>query len=103
MAGFDLEHIHETCGLAFGYEDELAPARVVRNFMKTHETCTVVAGMFEGNIISRESVLALAQIPGRTELMGQLVGTIAAPLTGLVRVFSAEIRSLLFVLSKIQP
>jgi large subunit ribosomal protein L10 len=44
-------------------------------------------------------VKALALLPTRDQLIGQVVGTIAAPLTGFVGVMSGNVRSIINVLN----
>ena len=52
----------------------------------------------EGTLLSAAEVKALAMLPTRDQLIGQLVGTIAAPLTGFVGVLSGNVRSIINVL-----
>jgi large subunit ribosomal protein L10 len=48
-------------------------------------------GLMDGNALSAEDVRAIARLPSRDVLNAQLVGTIAAPLSGLVRTLNALI------------
>lgn len=85
--------------LALG-EDEVAPAQVVANFGKTHPALEIVGGMTaEGIVLSADEVRALANLPSKDALRAQLVGTIAAPLSGLVGVLGGNVRGLVNVLS----
>ncbi len=72
--------------LIFGIEDEVAPARLAHQFAKKNENFKILGGIFESRFIDRERVLALAAIPSRNELLGRLVGSLASPMTGFVRV-----------------
>jgi large subunit ribosomal protein L10 len=74
--------------LVFGFEDEIAPARIANQFGKTNENFKILGGIFETRFIDREKVLALANIPPRNELLGRLVGSIYSPVTSFVRVLS---------------
>ena len=40
-------------------------------------------GLLNGNVLTADDVRSIARLPSRDVLMGQLVGTVAAPLTGL--------------------
>jgi large subunit ribosomal protein L10 len=51
-------------------------------------------GVLNGNALSADDVRAIARLPSREVLHAQLVGTIAAPLTGLVRTLNALIQGL---------
>ena len=48
-------------------------------------------GLMDGNVLSADDVRAIARLPTRDVLNAQLVGTIAAPLSGLVRTLNALI------------
>ncbi len=73
----------------FGYEDEIAPARIVAGFAKTNDKFKFVGGVFEGNYIDNAKVLELSKIPSRKELLAKLVGCISNPMSGIVRVINA--------------
>jgi large subunit ribosomal protein L10 len=73
----------------FGYEDEVAPARIVAGFAKENDKLKFVGGVFEGNYIDTAKVIELSKIPSRKELLAKLVGCISNPLSGFVRVVNA--------------
>jgi len=82
--------------------DAVAPAKILQTFAKTHDTIQLRAGVLEGEVIALEQVLALAKLPSREELLGQLVGTIAGPMRGFVTVLSGVQRNMVYVLSAIK-
>ena len=84
------------------FEDEVAPARVINLFAKTHENLKILAGIFEGKMIDAAGVKAFAAILGKQELRAQVVGLLASPLRGLVGVLSGNIRQLLHALNAIK-
>lgn len=85
---------------AFNAEDEVAPAQVIANFAKTEPQIEFVAGISsDGSVLTADDVKALASLPGKDQLRGQLVGTIAAPLSGFVNVLSGNVRGILNVLN----
>jgi large subunit ribosomal protein L10 len=89
--------------LALGFDDEVAPARVVFQYAKEHEALEIVGAITgDGQLLSAADVRALALLPTREQLIGQVVGTIAAPLTGFVGVMSANVRSIVNVLNAIK-
>lgn len=85
-----------------GFEDEVAPAQTVVKFAKGHEAMRVFGGMLEGQFISMEKVAALSALPTKHELLGKLVGTINAPVSGFVNVLAGNIRGLLTVLNAVK-
>jgi large subunit ribosomal protein L10 len=81
-------------------DDEVAPAQVIADFGKKHPELQIVAGLTgEGALIGADNIKALASLPSKDVLRGQLVGTIAAPLSSFVSVMSGNIRGLINVLS----
>ena len=72
--------------LVFGFEDEIAPARITNSFAKTQENLKILGGIFENRFIDRERVLVLANLPSRNELLSRLVGSLSSSMTSFVRV-----------------
>lgn len=85
--------------VSMSFDDEVAPARVLNLFAKTHESLKILAGIFDGKMVDAAGVKVFASLPGKQELYGQLVSVIAGPLRGLVTVLSGNIRGLINVLN----
>ena len=86
---------------AFSNVDEVAPAQVLAGFAKKHPELKLVAG-FDGSGASLDTatVKALAELPTKDQLRGQLVGVIAAPLTQFLGVANAAQRGFAQVLTR---
>lgn len=99
----DLEAVEgHPIAAAFGFGDEVAPAKVVNAFANKNDKLEILGGILEGKEISAIMVKSLAKLPSREELYGKLVGTLAAPMSGMVTVLSGNIRGLVNVLSAIK-
>ncbi|HEX3082044.1 MAG TPA: 50S ribosomal protein L10 [Candidatus Saccharimonadia bacterium] len=86
--------------LAMGFDDEVAPARVIFQYAKTHDALEIVGAITgDGQLLTAAQVKALATLPSREQLLAQVVGTIAAPLTGFVGVMAGNVRSIINVLN----
>ncbi len=88
--------------LIFGFEDEVAPARIVHQFSKKNESIKILGGIFENKFVEKDQILALAQLPSKAELYAKVVGAINAPVSGFVNVLGGNIRGLVYVLSQIK-
>jgi large subunit ribosomal protein L10 len=88
--------------IAFGEEDAVSPAKILVEFAKDHEVLEIKAGLLNGEIIAKEKVEALAEIPSREELLAKAFASMKAPLTGLVNVLQGNIRGLVQVLNQIK-
>lgn len=86
---------------AFSSEDEVAPAQVLAKFAKSHPELKLVAGFDDnGASLDTATVSALAALPTKDQLRGQLVSVIAAPLTGFLGVANGAQRGFAQVLSQ---
>lgn len=85
-----------------GDQDEVAPAQTVAEFAKDHEILTIFGGTLEGEFIDHAMVTQLSKLPSKQQLLGQLVGTINAPVSGFVNVLAGNLRGLVNVLNGIK-
>lgn len=101
------EHLEGTTAFAFSTEDAVAPAKVIRGFIKKNkledaEVLTVKVGMVEGKVIGVDEVKALAALPSREELIAKLLGSMNAPISNTVNVLQGVIRNAVYVLDAIR-
>lgn len=94
-------------GTVIGLEDEVAPAQVVDKFAKDHQAMTILGGVMTENpegqkFMDIAQVSALAKLPSKEVLLGRLVGSINAPVSGFVNVLAGNIRGLVNVLNGIK-
>lgn len=101
--GVDVSSFNYTVPLTLSWsaDDEVLPAKILNTFAKKQENLKMVAGVLAGKLIDGTQVKALAMLPGKQELQGQLVGVIAGPLRGLVSVLSGNMRQLVYALNAI--
>jgi len=87
----------------FGYEDEVAPAKIVDTFRKELETEKIffLGGILENKFISAEMVDSLAKLPSKRELYGRLVGSLNSPVSGFVNVLAGNLKGLVYALKAI--
>jgi large subunit ribosomal protein L10 len=75
--------------IILGYDDVVAPAKVLRDVLKEQgDKMTVKAGVVQGNLVNAKDIAALANLPGLQELRGMLAGVIASPASTLVRLIN---------------
>lgn len=87
--------------VAFGYEDEIAPARIAKEFGQTNDKVQILGGVMNSELMDAESMKQIASLPGKDQLRAQLIGTINAPVSGFVNVLAGNVRSLMNVLNAI--
>ena len=70
-------------GLALGFGDLSAPARILNEYFRVNRRLPIVAGMVERRVLDAESVRSVADLPSREVLLAQLAGTLQSPLSSL--------------------
>jgi large subunit ribosomal protein L10 len=89
-------------GIAFGIEDAVAPAKITRDFAKTHKKLDIKAGFIEGKVIGLDGVIGLADLPSREVLIAQVLGGLNGPISGFANVLSANMKNLVYALDAIR-
>lgn len=98
----DLGDMTGSFAIAFGFEDEVSPAKVLHTFLKSNPVIELVGGVYNNAVIGKEQVLALAKLPTHSELLAQLVYVIASPLRGMANVLAGPLRAFVQVLTSVQ-
>lgn len=83
-------------------QDPVAVAKAVSEFAKTSKLFTVRHASLEGKMLSAAQVDALAKLPGKQELLGQVLGTMNAVPTNFVSLFANMVRPLMYALKAIE-
>jgi large subunit ribosomal protein L10 len=87
--------------LAFS-EDPVASAKLMAEFAEQVESFALKGGLLEGSrVLDEGEVAALSRLPGREQLLAQVVGGISSPLTGLVTVLNNTVQGLVVALNQI--
>ena len=93
-------HLTGPTGVIFSREDPVALAKALHGFAKTNQALAIKAGYVEGQMLPPAELKALADLPSREQLRGQLVGVIQGILSRLVGVLAAPQRDLVYVLQQ---
>jgi large subunit ribosomal protein L10 len=87
--------------LALVRGDAALAAKALNDAARTMNVLEFKGGVMNGTTVSADEVRAIARLPSREVLNAQLVGTIAAPITGLVRTLNALIAGIAIQLKAI--
>lgn len=98
----DARELAGQVAIVTGGEDEISSPKVLADFAKENKDLNILAGLLEGSELSAEEVNNLAKLPTRQQLLGQLAGTINAPISGFVNVLAGNLRNLMGVLNAIK-
>ena len=81
--------------------DVALAAKALAEFRRQTDLLEFKGGVMNGEALSVDQIGALSRLPAREVLHGQLVGVVASPITGLVRVLNALIAGLAIQLRQI--
>lgn len=88
IAKFPAEFHNGTTATAFIFQEETACAKALTDFKKTHPTFSIKGGYVQGRVLSSTEVEAFAKLPGKKELLAQIVGVMAAPISNVVSIMN---------------
>ncbi len=77
------KYLEGTSAVAFGYEDEIAPAKLLKDAVSDNCAMSVKFGIYNNQIVDENEIKKLASIPSRQTLLGQLVGLLSSPMRSL--------------------
>ncbi len=87
--------------VTFCGDDLVGAAKALSEFARTHPQLEMRGGLLQSSLIDAAGVKALASLPPRDILVAQVVGTMAAPLTGFVTVLQGTIGGFVRALNQV--
>lgn len=95
------EIVEGPTGIAFSTDDPVAPAKALREFIRSSRSqMTIRGGLLGEQVLSAAEVDRLADVPSKDELIARLMGQLMAPVTSLAYVLDAPVASLARVLQR---
>ncbi|AJP09754.1 TPA: 50S ribosomal protein L10 [Clostridioides difficile] len=86
---FNDELLVGTNAIAFGYDDPVAPARILKGFMDSHPKMKLKMGIVEGAFYDESKIVEMANIPSREVLIAKLLGSLKAPVSNFAYLIDA--------------
>ena len=82
--------LNGSTSMAISKEDPIAPMRIVNKYAKQMgDRFNIKAGFMDGKVLPLDDVFALAELPSKDALLGQVLGMMLAPITSLAIVIKA--------------
>jgi len=98
VKGTEFEVLTETfkgpIAIAFGFGDQVAPAKALSKFIKDTKKGEIIAAAMDGKFLSADEAKALATIPSKEEIYAKMLGCVNSPATGIVGSINAVMASL---------
>lgn len=89
-------------GIAFSFDDPVAPAKILTEFAKENKTLEIKAGVMDGKRMDINAITALSKLPSREDLLAQVLSAMNAVPSGLVRALADVPRRMMNVLNAIK-
>jgi large subunit ribosomal protein L10 len=87
--------------LTFVRGDAATAAKAIATFNRETQLLTFKGGLLDGDPLDAEQIVAISRLPSRDILYGQLVGMVAAPITGLARGLNALLSGVAIALNEV--
>lgn len=88
--------------VAFGFGDQVAPAKVITQFIKKAKKGQIIGGVIDGKPLTPKEVQQLAELPSKEELIAKILGSLNSPASGLVMAMSGVARSLVIAMEEVR-
>ena len=99
MTGVDKGIFNGQTAVALGYDDEVATAKAVSDYVRTSKIVVLKSGILGGRTLTADQVENLARIPGgKNYARAQVVGTVQGPMSTTYSLLTAPMRDLCYVL-----
>lgn len=96
LKGADVAGLQGMLLYAFNAEDEVAPAQKLAEFAKVNPTIEFVGAISgEGVFLNAAEVKELASLPGKDQLIAQVVATLLSPVNDVTNALSGSLHALL--------
>ena len=82
-------HLEGPTAVAFGYEDAIAPAKILSEFIKKSKKMTIKCGVCDGAYLDEAGVQALANTPSREVLIAKIMGSMMSSVSKFVYALEA--------------
>ena len=85
------QYLEGMTAIAIAGDDPVAPAKVLKEYADKIESFQILAGYLDGQVVDKDTVNKLADIPSKEVLIAKLLGSIKSPLYGLAYALQAVV------------
>lgn len=95
------EFAEGSCAVTFGRNDPVKTSKILFDFSRAEEGLSIKGGYVDGQVLLADKIKELATLPPREVLLAKLIGTMKAPLNGLVNVLNGNLQKLAYILDAV--
>ncbi len=88
--------------IAFGFDDQVAPAKVLKKFMGEVKKGEIIASAMDGNLLSADETKALAELPSKEEIYAKMLGCVNSPASGIANTMNGVLTKLVRTLDAVK-
>lgn len=88
--------------IALSYDEPVAAAKIIKNFIKDHELPLIKGIFFDGSYLEASQFDKIANLPNKDESLTKLVLMLKSPLQNLTNLLSAPMVNLVNVLKSVE-
>ncbi|MBR6239776.1 MAG: 50S ribosomal protein L10 [Clostridia bacterium] len=99
-----IDHVLEgPTAVIFGVKDPVAPAKILVDFIGNIKKTEIKGGILSGrDAIDEKAIENLAKLPSKEELVAKMLGSLNAPISGLVMALSGVMRNFVYALNAVK-
>lgn len=90
--------LKEPTATLFAFTDEITPIKTLVKFAKEWELPTIKFGFLSKEFLGAERINELARLPGKNQLIANLIGQLQTPSCGLVNILESNLKNLVYLM-----
>lgn len=94
-------HMKGPLAIAVALKDPVVMAKTLTKFAETNEALKLKVGCLNGKLLNAKEIDALSKLPSKEELYAKMLGTLLAPIQGVVRTLNGVPQKLAIALKEI--
>jgi large subunit ribosomal protein L10 len=95
------DHLVGMTGYAFASDNPVAPAKIIKKYFDDNRKLSLKACYIENQFYEGNRLDELASLPGKSEIIAGILGSLNSPASGIVGAINAVIRDLVSVIDEI--
>lgn len=96
-----IENLKGATGVVFAYDDPVSPAKIIKKFFEKLEKPKLKVALVESIAYDKSKLNELASLPTKPEIISSIIGSLHAPISGIVYILNAVIRDLASVIEEV--
>lgn len=103
LTGYDtmFDRLVGPTGIAFGYDDVIMPAKVIKKFNEKTGKLNLKVAVIEKQVFEGTRLDELSKLPSKKDILAAIVGSIQAPASGIAGAINAVMRDLVSVIDQV--